>query len=219
MRLLYTIITILSVFLLKAQSFSFDSSLLYKIKEENSIYGPERFVFFAYSSQNSNIIFHMTFWGKEGDCYVLDFSNRVSHQFKIKDINQMSDLIYYGSKKWKDNQPLPSDFCDRYVLTHQVDGDFDKWEQKEFTSAKQKKLNYQYNVTAISNIEAPFYRISNLLNHHIWGCDESVKTVKGIPQTITILKDNNTIFFSELIKQSTSPMTVEIQPENIKYFD
>jgi hypothetical protein len=219
MKRLFTILMLLSIFVLKAQSFSFDHSLLYKIKEEHSIYGPERFVFIAYSSQNSNIIFRMTFWGKEGDCYVLDFSNRISHQFKIKDINQMSDFIYYGSQKWKDKQPLSYDFCDRFVLTHQEEGDIEKWEQKEYTSAKKKKLNFQYNVTAKSNIEAPFYRISNLLNHHIWGCDESVKTVKGIPNTITILENNNTIFFSELIKQSSSPMTIEVQPENIKYFD
>lgn len=219
MKRFFTVLTILSIYVLQAQSFSFDHSLLYKIKEDNSIYGPERFVFIAYSSQNKNILFRMTFWGKEGDCYVLDFSNRVSHQFKIKDINQMSDFMYYGSNKWKDNQPLSSNYCDRYVLTHQVDGTTEKWEQKEFTSAKKKKLNYQYTIIAFTNIEAPFYRISNMLNHHIWGCDEYVKTVNGIPKSISILEKNNTIFYSELIKQSSTPMTVEVQPENIKYFD
>lgn len=177
-------------------------------------------VYLAYNTQDPKIVFQMTFWGTEGDCYIFDFNNQLRHQFKITNIQTMDQFVYIGTirldYKLDDYLLNPNKEVCTYATTKHENN---SWTQEQFKKPNHKKLIRTHSVTGLSNEEAPFLILLFQIDHHFLRCEPSLFTFKGVPQKVTISDGKNTTYTSLLTKQDLLELHLDVSSEIIKYLN
>jgi hypothetical protein len=197
------------------QEYEFDTSIQYR--EKSHILKSECLFTIFFNSKNTNFYFITKTWNQEVNCYLVDNSLNVMHEYKIQDIKKNDEIEYWSSKKIDPNNCNVD--CALFELNEATNSSGNNVITGSFYINKKRKKKSNFMI----EIECKPYKIEilnqliKILDHHFYFCYDLKTPQNYLPISIKNYNKNNCLVDINLVKSANVDFKFAVNQDKLNF--